>query len=300
MLLTEKLKLEVPPADLGAWHKVVEEDTRIRQDPDETVRVAVVGKYVGYADAYKSINEALYHAGLKHSAGVEITYVDSERLMTEGCDTLEQADAILVPGGFGDRGIEGKIAAARYAREHHTPYLGICLGMQVAVIEFARNVVGLDGAHSTEFDSETAHPVIAMITEWQDQSGYVERRDEHSDLGGTMRLGEQACQLSADSLVRPLYGCDTIDERHRHRYEFNNHYLDTLTAAGLRVAGRSGDGNLVEIIELPDHPWFIGCQFHPEFTSTPRHAQPLFLGFVRAGMEYARARRPELRLGRAG
>ncbi len=299
-ILVGKLHLDVPSADLGDWREVVAADTRINEAPAETVRVAVVGKYVGYADAYKSINEALYHAGLKHSARIEILYVDSEQLVSGELAVLEPADAILVPGGFGDRGIEGKIAAARYAREHKVPYFGICLGMQVAVIEFARHVAGLDRAHSTEFAHDAAHPVIALITEWQDEAGGIEYRDERSDLGGTMRLGEQSCRLAQGSLAHGLYGRDTVAERHRHRYEFNNRYLETLEDAGLRIVGKSSDGSLVEIVELPEHPWFLGCQFHPEFTSTPRTGQPLFLGFVKAGIEYARGRRPELHFGRAG
>ena len=298
-ILTGKLQLDAPPADLGEWRKIVEEDERINRAAGGTVQVTVVGKYVGLADAYKSINEALYHAGLKHLVKVETVYLDSERLMSEGNAALARSDMILVPGGFGDRGIEGKIMAARYAREHGVPYLGICLGMQVAVIEFARNVAGLDGAHSTEFMPDTAHPVIALITEWRDEAGRIEHRDEDSDLGGTMRLGEQSCRLVEDSATRGLYGCDTIAERHRHRYEFNNRYLDVLKDAGLRIAGRSMDNKLVEIIEMPGHPWFVGCQFHPEFTSTPHTGQPLFLGLVKAGIEYARRRGPELHLGRA-
>ncbi len=299
-ILARKLRLDVRPADLGDWRAVVAEDAKLNAAAGETVRVAVVGKYVGLADAYKSINEALYHAGLKHSARIEISYVDSEQLACGDAAALEQADAILVPGGFGDRGIEGKIAAARHARERKVPYLGICLGMQVAVIEFARHVAGLDGAHSTEFAPGAAHPVIALITEWRDEAGGVEYRDERSDLGGTMRLGEQSCSLAQGSLARALYGCDTVAERHRHRYEFNNRYLETLKDAGLRIVGESSDGKLVEIVEAPDHPWFLGCQFHPEFTSTPRTGQPLFLGFVKAGLAYARGRHPELRFGRAG
>ncbi len=299
-ILVEKLGLRLPPADLGEWSKVVEEHARISQACDATVQVAMVGKYVGYTDAYKSVNEALYHAGLKNSAKVEIVYVDSERLESEGAGALEGADAILVPGGFGDRGIEGKIEAARYARENNVPYLGICLGMQVAVVEFARNVAGLEGAHSTEFAPHAAHPVIALITEWRDRDGDVEYRTEDSDLGGTMRLGEQACRLTPGSRARALYGDDAIAERHRHRYEFNNRYLEALQDAGMQVAGKSVDDSLVELIELPGHPWFIGCQFHPEFTSSPRTSQPLFAGFVKAGMEYARNRRPELQLDRAG
>ena len=298
-ILTRKLGLDAPVADLSEWHRVAAEHKRLDAAAAEAVKVAVVGKYVGYTDAYKSINEALYHAGLKYAAKVEILYVDSEQLASQGTAMLEQADAVLVPGGFGDRGIEGKIIAAHYARENQVPYFGICLGMQTAVIEFARNVAGLGGACSTEFMPDSRHPVIALISEWQDQSGDIERRDEHSDLGGTMRLGEQTCKLEAGSLVRELYACDTIAERHRHRYEFNNRYLQTLQDAGLSITGRSADGKLVEIIELPEHPWFVGCQFHPEFTSTPRRGQALFLGFVKAGMEAAH-RRHTPHLSRAG
>ena len=294
-ILTGKLRIDAPPANLGEWQRVVEEDARVNQAPGRTVRVAIIGKYVGLADAYKSINEALYHAGIKNRAKVGISYLDSEQLASRGDAELAKFDAILVPGGFGDRGVEGKIMAARYAREHKLPYLGICLGMQVAVIDFARNVAGLDGAHSTEFDPGAAHPVIALITEWQDGAGGLERRDENSDLGGTMRLGEQSCRLARGSTARSLYGRDTVAERHRHRYEFNNRYLDALESAGLLVTGKSSDGALVEVVELAEHPWFVGCQFHPEFTSTPRTGQPLFIGFVKAGIEHARSRRSESR-----
>jgi CTP synthase len=242
----------------------------------------MVGKYVHLTEAYKSLSEALGHAGVHTRTGVRIHYVDSEEIQEQGTGCLEGMDAILVPGGFGERGVEGKIEAVRYARENRIPFLGICLGMQVAVIECARNLAGLNGAHSTEFDPDTPYPVIALITEWLDASGQIESRDENTDLGGSMRLGGQRCQLSEGSLARELYGREEIVERHRHRYEFNNRYLEALEQAGLRVSGRSADGRLVEMVELPDHPWFLACQFHPEFTSKPRDGHPLFSGFIRA------------------
>jgi CTP synthase (EC 6.3.4.2) len=287
--VVEHFGLETRAADLSSWERVVE--ARGKQDVE--VQVAMVGKYVDLADAYKSLNEALVHAGLQSATRVRIRYVESQALEQGDPRPLQGADAILVPGGFGDRGIEGKIAAARYAREHGIPYLGICLGMQVAAIEFARNVCGLAGAHSTEFMPHTEHPVIALVTEWQDASGRVERRSADSDLGGTMRLGAQPCHLVAGSRARELYNAERIRERHRHRYEFNNHYRDLLTAQGLQIAGTSEDGELVEIIELPQHPWFVACQFHPEFTSTPRDGHPLFDGFIRAAREHHLANRGE-------
>ncbi|ROR32232.1 CTP synthase [Inmirania thermothiophila] len=277
-IVCEKLRIDAPEADLSEWDRVVE----AMEHPEGTVQVALVGKYVELVDSYKSLNEALVHAGIHTRTRVDIRYVDSERLETEGTGLLAGADAILVPGGFGERGVEGKIAAARYARENGIPYLGICLGMQVAVIEFARHVAGLAGAHSTEFDPACEHPVIALITEWQNRDGRLERRDKDSDLGGTMRLGGQPCRLVPGTLAHDLYGRDVIVERHRHRYEFNNNYLERLQGAGLVVSGRSHDGRLVEVVELPDHPWFLACQFHPEFTSTPRDGHPLFAGFIRA------------------
>jgi CTP synthase len=233
-------------------------------------------------EAYKSLSEALAHAGVHSRTRVEVVYIDSQDIERDGPDALEGLDAILVPGGFGERGIEGKIAAARYAREHRVPYLGICLGMQVAVIEFARHMAGLEGAHSTEFDRQTPHPVIALITEWRDERGQVETRDEQCDLGGTMRLGGQNCRLEPGSLARKVYGKAQIRERHRHRYEFNNRYLNLMKDAGMRFSGWSLDNRLVEIVEIPDHPWFIACQFHPEFTSTPRDGHPLFTHYVQA------------------
>lgn len=280
-IVTHRLGLDVPPADLSDWEAVVE----ARRNPRRDVTIAMVGKYVNLTDAYKSLSEALIHAGIQTLTRVHIHYVDSEELEIAGCATLDCADAILVPGGFGHRGVEGKIRAARYARENRIPYLGICLGMQVAVIDVARHLAGLDGAHSTEFQADTPHPVIGLITEWLAMDGQREQRGPEDDLGGTMRLGGQLCQLEAGSLAARVYGQDAIMERHRHRYEFNNHYADALTDAGLRLSGRSHDGSLVEVVELPDHPWFLGCQFHPEFTSTPRDGHPLFTAFVQAAIE---------------
>ncbi|MDV3238614.1 MAG: CTP synthase [Gammaproteobacteria bacterium] len=281
-IVVEKMKIDVPPADLSEWEKVVDDLTH----PEAEVTIAMVGKYVNLTESYKSLSEALIHAGIHTRTKVNIRYLDSERFEQEGVN-LEGVDAILVPGGFGERGVEGKIATVRHAREHKIPYLGICLGMQVAVIEFARHVAGLTGAHSTEFRPDTPHPVIALITEWQTEDGRVERRSADSDLGGTMRLGGQKCRLKEGTRARELYGREIIEERHRHRYEFNNGYRETLEKAGLILAGTSLDGNLVEMIEIADHPWFVACQFHPEFTSTPRDGHPLFTGFIRA----ARAQR---------
>ncbi|MDD3519046.1 MAG: CTP synthase [Chromatiales bacterium] len=280
-IVLRKLHIEAPPADLSDWKHVVSS----MEFPESEVTVGMVGKYVDMTDAYKSLNESLTHAGIQAGTKVHIRYIDSERIERAGIDCLKDLDAILVPGGFGNRGVEGKIAAARYAREHGVPYLGICLGMQVAVIEFARDVAGLEGAHSTEFDHDTPAPVIALITEWQDRDGRVEQRSEDSDLGGTMRLGGQECRLVPGTLAHRTYAQDQIVERHRHRYEFNNHYLQRLVDAGLVIGGTSVDGALVEMVELPNHPWFLGCQFHPEFTSTPRDGHPLFTGFVRAARE---------------
>ena len=280
-LVVEHFGLEARRADLSSWERVVE----ARDQQDVEVQVAMVGKYVDLADAYKSLNEALTHAGLHVHTRVKIRYIESETLEHQGTRVLQGADAILVPGGFGERGIEGKIMAARYARENKIPYLGICLGMQVAVIEFARNVVGLAGAHSTEFNPASAHPVIGLVTEWIDSTGRVERRDDKSDMGGTMRLGIQNCRLKAGSKSRALYNAETIAERHRHRYEFNNNYRKVLTEKGLDIVGVSEDEELVEMVELPEHPWFVACQFHPEFTSTPRDGHPLFEGFVKAARE---------------
>ena len=276
-----RLKLPVKSADLTEWHKVVK---GIRSE-GKTVTVAMVGKYVEFTDAYKSLNEALLHAGIHTASKVAIRYVDSEKLGGGDLSEIQDVDAILVPGGFGNRGVEGKIAAVQYARENKVPYLGICLGMQVALIEYARHIADLQGANSTEFNTKCQHPVVGLITEWQDASGKTEQRNHASDLGGTMRLGGQACQLIKGSRSAELYGKATIVERHRHRYEVNNHYIEQLEAAGLKIAGRSVDGKLVEMIEIPDHPWFVACQFHPEFTSTPRDGHPLFIGFIQAALK---------------
>ena len=277
-IVLEKFQLDYPPADLTDWKEIV----HAIEFPEVEVNVYMVGKYVELTESYKSLNEALIHAGAHTKTQVNIKYVDSERIEVNGADLLKDADAILVPGGFGERGIEGKIMAAQYARENAIPYLGICLGMQVAVIDFARNVAGLDNAHSTEFVNDTPNPVIALITEWQEGDGTIEKRNEQSDLGGTMRLGAQQCRLLENSLVRSTYGEEVISERHRHRYEFNNTFMAKLSNAGLSFTGKSADDKLVEVVEIKDHPWFIGCQFHPEFTSTPREGHPLFSGFVQA------------------
>ncbi|MGB0954470.1 MAG: CTP synthase [Panacagrimonas sp.] len=286
-LVVEHFVMDARRADLASWERVVE----ARDQMDEEVQVAMVGKYVDLADAYKSLNEALYHAGLHAHTRVKIRYIESETLEQQGMRALQGADAILVPGGFGERGIEGKIAAAQYARENRIPYLGICLGMQVAVIEYARHVCGLEGAHSTEFNPHAVHPVIGLVTEWRDATGAVERRSAQSDLGGTMRLGVQRCRLQTGSRSRALYNAEVIRERHRHRYEFNNSYRQTLGDGGLGIAGVSEDGDLVEVVEIEDHPWFVACQFHPEFTSTPRDGHPLFEGFIKAAREHRLAHR---------
>jgi CTP synthase len=281
-LVVDHFGLETRQADLSAWHRVV--DARAKADME--VQVAMVGKYVDLADAYKSLNEALAHAGLHTGTRVKIRYIESEAVETQGPRILQGMDAILVPGGFGERGVEGKIAAARYARESNIPYLGICLGMQVAVIEYARNACGLEDAHSTEFNPATPHPVIALITEWLDASGKVQVRSEASGKGGTMRLGVQSCTLKAGSKSRALYNAEIISERHRHRYEFNNNYRQALIDGGMELVAESAENELIEMVELPNHPFYIGCQFHPEFTSTPRDGHPLFEGFVRAAREH--------------
>jgi len=281
-LVNQRFGLDLPPADLSEWEAFLEGLDNLEQE----VKIAMVGKYVHLTEAYKSLSEALMHAGVRTGNRVVIHYVDSEQLEKSGVESLASMDAILVPGGFGNRGVEGKIAAVRYAREQGIPYLGICLGMQVAVIEFARHVAQLEDAHSTEFNRATPHPVIALITEWVNADGKVEKRSEQSDLGGTMRLGGQECRLQPNSLTHKLYDKDVIVERHRHRYEFNNSYLDDIVTAGMKVAGRSVDGRLVEIVEIPEHPWFVACQFHPEFTSTPRYGHPLFSGFIEAARKH--------------
>jgi CTP synthase len=286
-IVCEKLGLSAPAADLKEWQQVV----AAKGNPDLSVTIAMVGKYVNLKDAYISLCEALMHAGLRTRTRVNLEFIEATDVEKHGTDCLRGVDAILVPGGFGERGIEGKIQAVRHAREHGVPYLGICLGMQLAIIEYARNVAGLDGAHSTEFNRATPHPVIALITEWQDQKGTVEARNESSNLGGTMRLGAQEVRISHGSRAHAVYGADLIRERHRHRYEFNNNYLQKMMNAGLRFSGFSRDG-LVEIVELPQHPFFIASQYHPEFRSTPRDGHPLFTGFVRAAREHRAAQLP--------
>jgi CTP synthase len=281
-IVNKKFVLNLPKADLYEWENVVD----ALDNPKNNVNIAMVGKYMDLADSYKSLSEALIHAGVQTRTKVNIIYIDSENIENKGEDCLNDIDAILVPGGFGNRGIDGKIAVVRYARENNVPYLGICLGMQVAVIEIARDLANLEDANSTEFDHDTKDPVIALITEWQNPTGKIEQRSADSDLGGTMRLGGQECQLTQGSLAKELYQSDEITERHRHRYEFNSTYLEKLEATGMRVSGRSLDGELVEIIEIPEHPWFLACQFHPEFTSTPRDGHPLFTGFIKAALKH--------------
>ncbi|VAW58232.1 CTP synthase [hydrothermal vent metagenome] len=277
-IVADKLKLDLPEADLSDWQAVV----NTLENPESEVTIGMVGKYVDLTESYKSLNESLSHAGIQNKARVHIKYIDSEMLESGDTSLLDGLDGILVPGGFGKRGVEGKIAAVKYAREFDVPYLGICLGMQVAVIEYARHMADMADAHSTEFNPETEHPVIALITEWQSESGETETRDEHSDLGGTMRLGAQPCVLQSGSAVERIYGMNKISERHRHRYEFNNNFISSLEKSGLQLSGRSVDGNLVEVVEIPAHPWFIACQFHPEFTSTPRKGHPLFTDYIKA------------------
>jgi CTP synthase len=285
--VVDRLRLDVPSTDLAEWRQVVAG----KANPEATVNIAMVGKYVQIRDSYISLNEALSHGGLRTRTRINVHYIESTDIEAQGTDCLRGMDAILVPGGFGERGIEGKIEAIRYARERRIPYLGICLGMQLAVIEFARSVCGLAGANSTEFNRESPHPVIALITEWNDRARGVQTRDEAAAKGGTMRLGAQEIRITPGSLAHMTYGRDSIMERHRHRYEFNNLFMDELTRAGLRFSGFSADG-LVEIVELPGHPWFVGCQFHPEFTSTPRDGHPLFSGFVRAARNHRASQLP--------
>ena len=280
--VVDRFGLACPEADLSEWEKVIYQQANANGE----VTIGMVGKYVSLPDAYKSVNEALKHGGLKNHLSINIKYIDSQDVETKGTEILEGLDAILVPGGFGERGVEGKILAAQYARENKIPYLGICLGMQVAMIEFARHVAGLEGAHSSEFSKNSPCPIVGLITEWINDEGKVEQRTEGSDLGGTMRLGSQLCHLADGSKVRAMYGNESIYERHRHRYEVNNTLLPKVEAAGLKVTGLSADKKLVEIIEIPDHPWFVAVQFHPEFTATPRDGHPLFEGFIRAAGEY--------------
>jgi len=277
-IVVKQLGIDAKPADLSQWEKVYEN----LSNPEGEVNIAMVGKYMDLTEAYKSLSESLIHASIHTRTKVNVHYVDSEEIEQKGTDCIKDMDAILVPGGFGIRGVEGMIETARFARENKVPYLGICLGMQVAVIEYARHKAGLEKAFSTEFDLDTPDPVIGLITEWEKADGSIEQRDHDSDLGGTMRLGGYVCKLKPDSLARDIYGADEITERHRHRYEFNNNYMEKLEQAGLVFSGMSEDQSLAEMIEIPDHPWFVACQFHPEFTSTPRHGHPLFEGFINA------------------
>jgi len=281
-IVVNKLRLKCPTANFTEWDQVVESHL----NPEQEIRLAMVGKYTDLLDAYKSLNEAIIHAGIQTRTRVEIEYIDSTDIMDNGAKSLLGHNAILVPGGFGERGFEGKILATQFARENKIPFLGICLGLQAAVIDYARNVAGLHGANSTEFEGECAHPVIALIHEWTTASGYKEFRSKNSDLGGTMRLGAQKCLLEQGSTTQRCYGSHEVFERHRHRYEFNNNYIDLLSEAGLNFVGKSSDGMLVEVVEIAKHPWFVGCQFHPEFTSTPREGHPLFTGFIRAAIAH--------------
>jgi len=280
-IVTEKLKLDVKLPDLSVWQRVVDDF----EHPEAEISIAMVGKYMDYPDSYKSLSEALIHAGIQTRTRVNIDYVPSEMIQDRGIEILCKHDAVLIPGGFGERGIEGKILAVQYAREQNIPFLGICLGMQIAVVEYARHIAKLDRANSTEFDAKTPYPVVALVTEWTTAEGKKEKRDDQSDMGGTMRLGGQVCVLKENTLARKLYGADKIIERHRHRYEVNSNLVPQLESLGLSVSGRSEDGELVEMIEVPNHPWFVACQFHPEFTSNPRNGHPLFTGFIQAARE---------------
>ncbi|WP_022968990.1 CTP synthase [Arenimonas oryziterrae] len=283
-IVVERLRLEsqVKPADLSEWEAVVD----AVEHPVDEVTIAVVGKYVDHQDAYKSLGEALRHGGLRQRTKVRLKWLESEQVEYEGAAALSGVDAILVPGGFGDRGFEGKVLTAKHARENRIPYFGICYGMQAAVVDVARHIAGLTGANTTENDRRCEHPVIGLITEWRTATGEVERRSEESDLGGTMRLGLQECRLKHGTKAREMYGKDVVAERHRHRYEFNNRYRTQIEDAGLVISAKSMDDLLVEMIELPDHPWFVACQAHPEFLSTPRDGHPLFIGFIRAAREH--------------
>ena len=278
-LVCEKLNFQAKPADLSVWNRLVS----VLENPKHEVKIGMVGKYVDLTESYKSLTEALIHAGIHTECRVKVEYIDSEQIEATGIDCLKHLDAVLVPGGFGKRGTEGKMQAIRYARENDVPYLGICLGMQLATIEYARNVCGLEGANSTEFDPDTPHPVVALITEWVDRDGRVERRDEQSDMGGTMRLGSQRCPIVPGTLAAKIYGPE-VNERHRHRYEVNNWFVPQLEAKGYVVSARTPTENLPEMMELPGHPWFVGVQFHPEFTSTPRAGHPLFRAFIEAAL----------------
>lgn len=292
-IVCHKLNILARPANFSTWKKLV----HALEHPEHEVSVALVGKYVDLTESYKSLSEALIHAGIHTRSKINIHYVDSENIEQQGTDCLANMDAILVPGGFGKRGVEGKIMAINYARTHRIPYLGICLGMQLAVIEFARNRLQLENAHSTEFDPDTPHPVLGLITEWRNRCGRIEKRSAKTDLGGTMRLGGQECLLQPHSLAYKIYGTDKIIERHRHRYEVNADFIPLLEQAGLQISGLSAEGSLCEVIELPqsEHPWFVACQFHPEFTSTPRNGHPLFKSYIRAAINFAaKSNRAEL------
>ena len=280
-IVVSQLEISCPPADLGSWREVVEAQAA----PRHTIKLAMVGKYMALLDAYKSLNEAIIHAGIKTHTKVEVEFIEAQDLVDDGTRSLENADAILVPGGFGDRGFEGKVLAAKYARENKVPYLGICYGLHAAIVDIARNVAGLENANTTENNPNTPHPVIGLIMEWMNEDGDMETRDADSDLGGTMRMGEQECRLLENSATSQIYGQGSINERHRHRYEVNDHYVSALEEAGMLVAGRSMDDSLVEVIEVKDHPWFVATQFHPEFTSTPRRGHPLFSSFIEAALE---------------
>ena len=281
-IAVNKLRLECQKANFSEWERVVESQL----NPEREIKLAMVGKYMDLLDAYKSLNEAITHAGIQTRTKVSVNYIDSADIMDNGVEILSGHNAILVPGGFGERGFEGKILATKFARENKIPFLGICLGLQAAVIDYARNVAGLSGANSTEFSSDCDHPVIALIHEWRTDTGELEFRDKNSDLGGTMRLGAQKCLLEPGSITQQCYSSKEIFERHRHRYEFNNNYLEPLSCAGLNFVGKSSDGMLVEVVEIEEHPWFVGCQFHPEFTSSPIEGHPLFTGFIKAAIEH--------------
>ena len=281
-IAVNKLRLECQKANFSEWERVVESQL----NPEREIKLAMVGKYMDLLDAYKSLNEAITHAGIQTRTKVSVNYIDSADIMDNGVEILSGHNAILVPGGFGERGFEGKILATKFARENKIPFLGICLGLQAAVIDYARNVAGLSGANSTEFSSDCDHPVIALINEWRTDTGELEFRDKNSDLGGTMRLGAQKCLLEPGSITQQCYSSKEIFERHRHRYEFNNNYLELLSDAGLNFVGKSSDGMLVEVVEIEEHPWFVGCQFHPEFTSSPIEGHPLFTGFINAAIKH--------------
>ena len=282
-IVVELLRIECDAADLGEWRRV----TEALAHPERTTQIAIVGKYLDMPDAYKSLTEAITHAGIQHRTEISVRYVDAEQLEQQGCDALADVHAILVPGGFGERGFDGKIRAARFAREHNVPYLGICYGLHAAVIDLARHVAGLDNAHSTEINPNTRHPVIGLVSEWRDLDGTTKLRNGYEDIGGTMRLGEQRCALAESSLAARLYGKESVLERHRHRFEVNNHYVPMLVEHGLVISGRSEGDDLVEMIELHGNDWFVACQFHPEFNSSPRDSHPLFRGFIDAANRHA-------------